>query len=127
MIANMSLRLILIGFPLFLISCCIEQENSGYPHKVSFESSGGTKEISGNVSFGDIAIYNGNKVESIANNRNDSIIVAYDWLTIKSKSNTMLITIIAAPNTDETSRKLTLFGAWGNKWDEIVIRQSGLK
>jgi hypothetical protein len=129
MIANISLRLIqraLIGLPLLLISC-IEQENSGYPHKVSFESSGGTKEISGNVSFGGIIIYDGDNVASIDDNRNDSIIVAYDWLTIKSKRNTMSVSIIAAPNADETSRKLKLFGAWGDKWDEIIIHQSGLK
>lgn len=125
----MRLRLILsilIGLPLFLISC-IEKENSGYPRTISFEPSGGSKEISGNDSFSYFAIYDGDNVASISFMRNDTIIVVYDWLMVTSKIRSNTISIIAESNSNTTSRELKLFGASGDKYDEILIHQNGLK
>lgn len=125
----MKLRSILSIFvllSLFLISC-IERVNSGYPRNIYFESSGGVKEISGNDSFLYLAIYEGDDVASISFMRNDSVIVVYDWISVVSKIGSKTISIIAESNSNTTSRKLKLFGSIGDKYDEILIQQNGLR
>lgn len=59
--------------------------------------------------------------------RNDTIIVVYDWLMVTSKIRSNTISIIAESNSNTTSRELKLFGASGDKYDEILIHQNGLK
>lgn len=129
MITNMKSRIIIsisILLSLFLVSC-ITEIDTGYPKKVTFDSSGGTKEVSGNYSFVGFVIYKGEDAvaSDIVPRQNDTIIAQYDWLYVEHVEKTIRIT--AKPNPDKTSRKLLLYCDLGPEYGEIKIRQEGSK
>ena len=72
---------------LFFVSCG-ETGNYGYPSKVVFNNSGGDKEVKGTDSpyLIEIRDYDGNgAVSNPLGTAGDSMIVSYQWLTIKAK------------------------------------------
>lgn len=124
----MKSRLIIsisILLSLFLFSC-ITEIDTGYPKKVTFDASGGTKEVSGNYSFCGFIIYEGE--DAINDTRqNDTIIAECDWLSVEHVLFEKTIRITAQPNPDKTSRKVTLYCDNGPEYGRIKIRQDGLK
>ena len=69
----------------FLLVACGSTDNYGYPSKVTFEKSGGTKICSGTSGCYQVEIndYNGDGNATYSKGENDTIIATYDWLTVK--------------------------------------------
>lgn len=111
---------------LFLFSC-ITEIDTGYPKKVTFDASGGTKEESGNYSFMGFIIYEGEEAVGISTIQNDTVRVQCDWLSVEHVIFEKTIRITAQPNPEKTSRKVTLYCDNGPEYGEIKISQNGSK
>lgn len=112
---------------LLFVSCDI-YNNYGYPSKVSFDSWGGVKIISGEDGLHtlEIADYNGIIANAPGDSITDSLIVAHEWLTAKTKvfDQNYGLTIIAEPNTTGKRRTLYISGMVDNSFAEIKVTQS---
>ena len=81
---NMKILIALLFIPLLLASC--EEDNYGYPSKMTFEREGGTKFCSGKYSCYSMGIKNYNDIGATSKGKaKDSIKVTYDWLTVKCR------------------------------------------
>ena len=120
---NMKILIALLFIPLLLASC--EEDNYGYPSKMTFEREGGTKICSGTSSFYCLEINNYNGIGAADNiSDTDSIKVTYDWLTIKCKKFTdSQLKMIAAPNPSGKKRTLYVYGHVNDSFAEIKVEQ----
>lgn len=110
---------------LFFVSCG-ETGNYGYPSKVVFNNSGGDKEVKGTDSpyLIEIRDYDGNgAVSNSLGTAGDSMIVSYQWLTIKAKKGESKLLLIAAPNQSGKSRTLYVHAPVMDTGAEIKVVQ----
>ncbi len=123
---NMKRLICLLALPMLLIASCDDTDNYGYPSKVSFGREGGTITVMGDYSFYNIAIrdYDGNgKEDSYLPTQNDTLVISYQWLTVKALSHEHKIILIAEPNNEGSSRKLYVTAAVDNFDAEIKVTQ----
>ncbi|WP_028896563.1 BACON domain-containing protein [Prevotella sp. HUN102] len=95
-----------------LLAACAPLDNYGFPRIMKFGKEGGSKVCVGSESFGNISIhdYDGNGPGTITQGEYDTVIVTYDWLTVKYRYPQFTVThfkMTAQPNT--TGRKRTLY------------------
>lgn len=107
---------------------CDTSDNFGYPSKITLPHEGGEKIITGEeVLFYNIEVadYNGdgNSVSINPDISNDSLVVSYDWLTVKTKIMDSKITLVAQPNKTRKRRKLYVMGSYNNDLIEIKVEQ----
>ena len=116
---------LLLTLPL-LFTCCGETGNYGYPSKVVLTKSGGSKEVKGNDALYLIEIcdYDGNgEVSKVFGAAGDSMIVSYQWLTIKAKKGDTKLQLIATPKQSGKSRKLYVHAPITDSEAEIKVVQ----
>ena len=116
---------LLLTLPL-LFTGCGETGNYGYPSKVVLTKSGGSKEVKGNDSpyLIEIRDYDGNgEVSKVFGEHKDSLIVSYQWLTIKAKKGESKLLLIAAPNQSGKSRTLYVHAPVMDTGAEIKVVQ----
>ena len=116
---------LLITLPL-LFTGCGETGNYGYPSKVVLTKSGGSKEVKGNDSpyLIEILDYDGNgEVSKVFGAAGDSMIVSYQWLTIKAKKGDSKLQLIAAPKQSGKSRTLYVHAPVMDTGAEIKVVQ----
>ena len=116
---------LLLTLPL-LFTGCGETGNYGYPSKVVLTKSGGSKEVKGNDSpyLIEIRDYDGNgEVSKVFGDHRDSLIVSYQWLTIKAKKGEATLLLIAAPKQSGKSRKLYVHAPITDTEAEIKVVQ----
>lgn len=105
-----NLWLTALLLPLLLASC-IPWDNYGFPGIVKFGKEGGSKVCVGSEGFYHISIhdYDGNGPGTITQGEYDTVIVTYDWLTVKYKYPLTVphFKMTAQPNT--TGKKRTLY------------------
>lgn len=102
--------IIILSLPLLFTSCG-KVGNYGYPSKVVFNNSGGSKEVKGNdyPDMIEIADYDGESNAVQLHQAGDSMIVSYQWLTVKAKKGERKFTIIAEPKNGGKSRTLYVY------------------
>ena len=103
-----------------------ETGNYGYPSKVVLTKSGGSKEVKGNDApyLIEIRDYDGNGEESkVFGAAGDSMIVSYQWLTIKAKKGDTKLQLIATPKQSGKSRKLYVHAPITDSEAEIKVVQ----
>ena len=116
---------LLLTLPLLFIGCG-ETGNYGYPSKVVLTKSGGSKEVKGNDALYLIEIcdYDGNgEVSKVFGAAGDSMIVSYQWLTIKAKKGDTKLQLIAAPKQSGKSRTLYVHAPVMDTGAEIKVVQ----
>ena len=116
---------LLLTLPL-LFAGCGETGNYGYPSKVVLTKSGGSKEVKGNASpyLIEIHDYDGNgEVSKVFGAAGDSMIVSYQWLTIKAKKGDSKLQLIAAPKQSGKSRTLYVHAPVMDTGAEIKVVQ----
>ena len=116
---------LLLTLPL-LFTGCGETGNYGYPSKVVLTKSGGSKEVKGNDSpyLIEIRDYDGSgEVSKVFGEHKDSLIVSYQWLTIKAKKGEAKLQLIAAPKQSGKSRKLYVHAPITDTEVEIKVVQ----
>ena len=116
---------LLLTLPL-LFTGCGETGNYGYPSKVVLTKSGGSKEVKGNDSpyLIEIRDYDGNgEVSKVFGEHKDSLIVSYQWLTIKAKKGEGKLLLIATPKQSGKSRKLYVHAPITDSEAEIKVVQ----
>lgn len=116
---------LLLTLPL-LFTGCGETGNYGYPSKVVLTKSGGSKEVKGNDSpyLIEILDYDGNgEVSKVFGAAGDSMIVSYQWLTIKAKKGDTKLQLIAAPKQSGKSRTLYVHAPVMDTGAEIKVVQ----
>ena len=116
---------LLLTLPL-LFTGCGETGNYGYPSKVVLTKSGGSKEVKGNDALYLIEIcdYDGNgEVSKVFGAAGDSMIVSYQWLTIKAKKGDTKLQLIAAPKQSGKSRTLYVHAPVMDTGAEIKVVQ----
>lgn len=116
---------LLLTLPL-LFAGCGETGNYGYPSKVVLTKSGGSKEVKGNDSpyLIEILDYDGNgEVSKVFGAAGDSMIVSYQWLTIKAKKGDTKLQLIAAPKQSGKSRTLYVHAPVMDTGAEIKVVQ----
>lgn len=116
---------LLLTLPL-LFTGCGETGNYGYPSKVVLTKSGGSKEVKGNDApyLIEIRDYDGNgEVSKVFGAAGDSMIVSYQWLTIKAKKGEGKLLLIAAPKQSGKSRKLYVHAPITDSEAEIKVVQ----
>lgn len=108
---------------LLMVACEFEREQNGYPKNVQFGSEGGTLRYKGDGQFVSFTLENANYDGESSPIIDDSISVTMDWLTVKGAfyGNEMIIT--AKPLTEGKSRKLKIYGSFGNTYSETVVTQ----
>ena len=117
--------ILLLTLPL-LFTGCGETGNYGYPSKVVLTKSGGSKEVKGNDSpyLIEILDYDGNgEVSKVFGAAGDSMIVSYQWLTIKAKKGEAKLLLIAAPKQSGKSRTLYVHAPVMDTGAEIKVVQ----
>ena len=120
-----TLYTLLLTLPLLFIGCG-ETGNYGYPSKVVLTKSGGSKEVKGNDALYLIEIcdYDGNgEVSKVFGAAGDSMIVSYQWLTIKAKKGDTKLQLIAAPKQSGKSRTLYVHAPVMDTGAEITVVQ----
>lgn len=120
-----TLYTLLLTLPLLFIGCG-ETGNYGYPSKVVLTKSGGSKEVKGNDALYLIEIcdYDGNgEVSKVFGAAGDSMIVSYQWLTIKAKKGDSKLQLIAAPKQSGKSRTLYVHAPVMDTGAEIKVVQ----
>ncbi|WP_298949645.1 hypothetical protein [uncultured Alloprevotella sp.] len=120
-----TLYTLLLTLPLLFIGCG-ETGNYGYPSKVVLTKSGGDKEVKGTDSpyLIEIRDYDGNgAVSNPLGTAGDSMIVSYQWLTIKAKKGDTKLQLIAAPNQSGKSRTLYVHAPVMDTGAEIKVVQ----
>lgn len=120
-----TLYTLLLTLPL-LFTGCGETGNYGYPSKVVLTKSGGSKEVKGNDSpyLIEILDYDGNgEVSKVFGAAGDSMIVSYQWLTIKAKKGDTKLQLIAAPKQSGKSRTLYVHAPVMDTGAEIKVVQ----
>lgn len=120
-----TLYTLLLTLPL-LFTGCGETGNYGYPSKVVLTKSGGSKEVKGNDSpyLIEILDYDGNgEVSKVFGAAGDSMIVSYQWLTIKAKKGDSKLQLIAAPKQSGKSRTLYVHAPVMDTGAEIKVVQ----
>lgn len=120
-----TLYTLLLTLPL-LFAGCGETGNYGYPSKVVLTKSGGSKEVKGNDSpyLIEILDYDGNgEVSKVFGAAGDSMIVSYQWLTIKAKKGDSKLQLIAAPKQSGKSRTLYVHAPVMDTGAEIKVVQ----
>ena len=116
---------LLLTLPL-LFAGCGETGNYGYPSKVVLTKSGGSKEVKGNDSpyLIEIHDYDGNgEVSKVFGAAGDSMIVSYQWLTIKAKKGDTKLQLIATPKQSGKSRTLYVHAPVMDTGAEIKVVQ----
>lgn len=116
---------LLLTLPL-LFTGCGETGNYGYPSKVVLTKSGGSKEVKGNDApyLIEINDYDGNgEVSKVFGAAGDSMIVSYQWLTIKAKKGDTKLQLIAAPKQSGKSRTLYVHAPVMDTGAEIKVVQ----
>lgn len=116
---------LLLTLPLLFIGCG-ETGNYGYPSKVVLTKSGGSKEVKGNDApyLIEIRDYDGNgEVSKVFGAAGDSMIVSYQWLTIKAKKGDTKLQLIATPKQSGKSRKLYVHAPVMDTGAEIKVVQ----
>ena len=116
---------LLLTLPL-LFTGCGETGNYGYPSKVVLTKSGGSKEVKGNDApyLIEIHDYDGNgEVSKVFGAAGDSMIVSYQWLTIKAKKGDTKLQLIAAPKQSGKSRTLYVHAPVMDTGAEIKVVQ----
>ena len=101
---------------------CTNLDNYGYPKSLSFGKEGGQKVVKGDDGIYHLTISNYNGDGNYSDG--DSIIVTYEWLTVKCAKFDDTWTIIAEPNTTGKNRKLYVYGAVDDGDAEMTIKQS---
>ena len=120
-----TLYTLLLTLPLLFIGCG-ETGNYGYPSKVVLTKSGGSKEVKGNDALYLIEIcdYDGNgEVSKVFGAAGESMIVSYQWLTIKAKKGDTKLQLIAAPKQSGKSRTLYVHAPVMDTGAEIKVVQ----
>ncbi len=119
---NMKILIALLFIPLLLASC--EEDNYGYPSKMTFEREGGTKFCSGKYSCYSMGIKNYNGIGATSKGKAmDSIKVTYDWLTVKCRRFGTQLEVIAAPNPSGKKRTLYVSPWIDNSFADIKVVQ----
>ena len=116
---------LLLTLPL-LFTGCGETGNYGYPSKIVLTKSGGSKEVKGNDApyLIEIRDYDGNgEVSKLFGAAGDSMIVSYQWLTIKAKKGDTKLQLIAAPKQSGKSRTLYVHAPITDSEAEIKVVQ----
>lgn len=108
-----------------LATSCWTRDNLDYPILLSFPKEGDTRIINGNGYFysWEILDYDGNGNATLNSEKDDSLSVTYQWLTLKCRKYEHKITLIAAPNTTGRNRKLYISGSGANIYSEIKVKQ----
>ncbi|WP_454898066.1 hypothetical protein [Alloprevotella tannerae] len=116
---------LLLTLPL-LFTGCGETGNYGYPSKIVLTKSGGSKEVKGNDApyLIEIRDYDGNgEVSKVFGAASDSMIVSYQWLTIKAKKGDTKLQLIATPKQSGKSRTLYVHAPITDSEAEIKVVQ----
>jgi hypothetical protein len=108
-----------------LLAACNSTDNYGYPSNITFEKEGGTKVCSGTSGcyLVEIHEYNGDGNATYSKGENDTIIATYDWLTVKFRQYTEVLSITASPNTTGKKRTLYLSGMVNDFSADIKVTQ----
>lgn len=108
---NKILLLLFLG-GMMMTSCNIVH-NSGYPHKIYINGSGGSKTIFGEGYLSsDVSVYEfGNATAHSDTSLNDTVkrdsfLIQYKWLTVKWKYRGQSLIVEANPNTTGKNRKM---------------------
>ena len=116
----------------FAVSSCLPDpyDNVGYVGAVSFPAEGGEVTLNGEEAAWGFSIESLDFDKGYAYGDllpgHDSIIVSYDWLTVKTKFPSNKITLIAKPMEQEGSRAYGVTFSLGDRTGEIKVRQQGV-
>lgn len=110
---------------LCLFTSCTSPANYGFPYNVMFGKEGGSTICSGTESFYHITIsdYDGNGNGRLEDGENDTIMVSYEWLTVKFRKGMTEFKLAATPNTTGKKRTLYLDVAVDNLAADIKVTQ----
>lgn len=122
----LSLSFLLLGVVLFVCSCD-NNNNYGYPGKVTFANEGGFKIVSGDAIPNNIEIanYNGDGKSLPINmlNPKDTFILKNEWLTVVMSSGEPKMKLIAEPNQSKKKRVLYVMADVADDLVEIKVEQ----
>ncbi|MDE5787936.1 MAG: hypothetical protein K2H79_05275 [Bacteroidaceae bacterium] len=113
-----------------LCTSCEQEEDYGYPSKITLSGKGETTRLSGDEGFPprlmgiDLLDYNGNGNHSRQSAEGDTLIVTTKWLTVKSPASENKLILMAEPNDSHKKRKLYLYLYYGGTRQEVTVVQS---
>lgn len=108
-----SLIICLIFISIFIVSCRWEEDDLGYPTKVSFSKEGGSKKIYGDAGLHILTLRDrqGNTTCGRPDSLDENIwVVKSDWLTAKSYPDQGKVEIIATKNVTSKKREIIIEG-----------------
>lgn len=122
---KVKVMVLLMVLSLLNVSCEFEQDNNGFPEKISFPKDGGMQILHGDAKILSLTIHDtyGSVLDFTGPSENDSLIVKYRWLTVKTKWRGKELTVIAEPSTSNEKRELMIKGSFGKKYAEIQVSQ----
>lgn len=99
--------------------------NGGYPHRISFDKSGGTKVVSGDMRITELSIHDpdGDGASYRMPGEDGVMRIEHEWLTIEVDYYGQQMTMTAAPSHSGRQRKLTVCQYAGYSYIEIIVRQ----
>ena len=124
-------------FAFVLLACAVSScfpdpyDNVGYEGAVSFPAEGGEVTLNGEEAAWGFSIMSADFDKGYAYSdrpsKGDSLILSYDWLTVKTKYPSNKITLVAKPMEQEGSRAYGVsFDVGGDCTGEIKVRQQGV-
>lgn len=125
-VRNFVIGIIFVTLCALSLTSCQTWDNHGFPSTVSFKAEGGRQTFKGDGEWfygfeiknskGDVLAYE-------CNMDNDSIIISYEWLTIKTKVYSTQAEFIATPNTRKKNRSFVVIGSFGKDNAYIKVKQ----
>lgn len=116
---------IIILFTIFITLVACGDGTGGYPTSVTLNKTGDAMTIKGKKQI--LSLYlrddEGGAYSDISDDRSDSCIVTYKWLTARAKKYDTRITLIAAPSDLPEKRSLYLQASWGQDAADIKVTQ----
>lgn len=109
-----------------LVSCYMERNQYGYPSSVAFSIDGGEKVITGDYGIWEHTLF----IEGPDNDKpytdeldGDTMVVKYDWLTVKYVPKECKMKMVAEPSPEGLKRQMTVFQYRGNEYTETKVVQ----
>lgn len=103
---------------------CYEQEQRGYPDKVSFSEEGGSVVVKGHEQMLLLCIESDGNV-TYSHEEGDTICIEKDWLSARTVKFSHELTITAEPSNETKSRGLYIEGNLGDAYAVIEVKQKG--
>ena len=118
-----SLFGLIVSLALMLVSCSLEDDH-GYPKVVEMPTEGGIVKLYGEEPPYSISIVNNREEYVPSSYGGDTLVITYEWLTVKQEKYGYIITVNAEPNLTENKRKLKILAHFpGNTYTYIDVVQ----